>query len=229
MSDYLTGTDQIMANRTKYSTYFEKKDSANDLSMDSFLNLLIAEMTNQNPLEPMNNSEFVSQMAQFTSLSAMQDMVKSSNASYASSLIGKNVTISSSTEYGVFETTGTVTGINMKNNNYYVIVDDREYNVSSITKIGTGEVADSNNDNNNSFSYATSLIGKYGVMKVIENGETLYVHGKISSAEMIDGKAMVVIDEIAFPMNDIVKISDEPIEFTDEDSSENDTDETTDL
>lgn len=227
MSDYLTGTDQIMANRTKYSTYFEKKDSSNELSMDSFLNLLIAEMTNQNPLEPMNNSEFVSQMAQFTSLSAMQDMVKSSNASYASSLISKNVTISSSTEYGVFETTGIVTGINMRNKNFYVIVDDREYNVSSITKIGTGEIA--NNNENNNFSYATSLIGKYGVMQVIENGETFYVHGKISSAEMIDGKAMIVVDEIAFPLNDIVKISDEPIEFTDEDSNENDTDEATDL
>ena len=212
MSDYLTGTEQVIANRTKYASYFEQKDSVNEISMDTFLNLLMAEMTNQNPLEPMSNTEFVAQMAQFTSLSAMQDMVKSTNSTYAASLIGKNVTISNSTNAGAEEINGVVSAIYIKNNSYYALVDGQEYNVSSITKVGTGEKVNSETDN---FNYASSLIGKYAVMQIEENGDVIYVHGKISSAEMIDGEAMIIVDEIVFPINSIVKVSNDPIEFND--------------
>jgi len=51
--------------------------SENVLDKDAFLKLLVAELQNQNPLEPMDNKDFVSQMAQFTSMEQMTNMSQS--------------------------------------------------------------------------------------------------------------------------------------------------------
>ena len=48
--------------------------SNDNLDMQDFLNLIVAQMANQDPMSPMENTEFISQMAQFSSLQAMTDL-----------------------------------------------------------------------------------------------------------------------------------------------------------
>lgn len=78
--------------------------SAQRLDQDDFLRLLMAQLGNQDPLEPVSNTEFISQMAQFTALSQTGQMANSLNrlesASQlegAASLLGREVTLQDGT------------------------------------------------------------------------------------------------------------------------------------
>lgn len=82
-----------------------KKQSANkntnELGQAAFLELMITQMNNQNPLSPQDNSEFVAQLAQFSSVEGLERLNKSfnsfmsNNALQASSLVGRSVSVES--------------------------------------------------------------------------------------------------------------------------------------
>lgn len=82
---------------TSTSTAAAVAAATNDLGKDAFLKLLIAELSNQDPLNPMEDREFISQMATFSSLEQMQNMNKTlesmaeANKFSAVSYIGKAV------------------------------------------------------------------------------------------------------------------------------------------
>ncbi|MCR4318097.1 MAG: hypothetical protein NUW37_17265 [Planctomycetes bacterium] len=72
--------------------------SRNGVSREQFLKILTAEMTHQNPLEPMENSEFMAQLAQLEQLSAssqvadgMKALLAATTIANAGSLIGKYI------------------------------------------------------------------------------------------------------------------------------------------
>ncbi len=77
------------------------------LGKDQFLQLLVAQMNNQNPLDPQTNSEFVAQLAQFTQVESLDNLntsvesilssTQSSQALQASSLVGRKVILSTDT------------------------------------------------------------------------------------------------------------------------------------
>lgn len=62
-----------------------------NLDKDAFLNLLVTQLRNQNPLEPMDNTEFISQMAQFSALEQTQNTNKTIRADSAYNMVNKLV------------------------------------------------------------------------------------------------------------------------------------------
>ena len=89
--------------------------TASEIQMD-YMKLLITQLQNQNPLEPMDNNEMASQLAQFSQLSQLETMNSSfsqalvaADRTYANSLIGKEVTFMAETQSGTSDiTSGTV-------------------------------------------------------------------------------------------------------------------------
>ena len=89
--------------------------TASEIQMD-YMKLLITQLQNQNPLEPMDNNEMASQLAQFSQLSQLETMNSSfsqalvaADRTYANSLIGKEVTFIAETQSGTSDvTSGTV-------------------------------------------------------------------------------------------------------------------------
>jgi len=65
--------------------------SEKTLGMQDFITLLVAQMQHQDMLNPMDNTEFISQMATFSTLTAMNSMTDQTMTSYAVSLLGKEV------------------------------------------------------------------------------------------------------------------------------------------
>lgn len=67
-------------------------NKSSQLGKDDFLKLLVTQMQYQDPLNPMDDTQFVSQMAQFSSLEQMQNMNTATLTTQATTLIGKLVT-----------------------------------------------------------------------------------------------------------------------------------------
>lgn len=78
---------------------------SSNISMQDFLNILLTQLTYQDPLKPMDNQEFMAQLAQFTTLGQTQELngkidtlLATQSSMQSIGLIGKTVTFS--TEQG---------------------------------------------------------------------------------------------------------------------------------
>ncbi len=103
---------------------------------DTFLQLLVAEVQNQDPLEPTSNTEWVSQYATFSELESMNNMSASYELSRASALVGKivqlKVTDSSGTS-NVYQ--GKVDYVTYEENKAYVSVNGSLYSLSDVYNV----------------------------------------------------------------------------------------------
>lgn len=81
-------------------------NTASNIQMD-YMKLLVTQLQNQNPLEPMDNNQMASQLAQFSQLQQLESMnsnfanvLSSTERNYANSLIGKEISFASEDETG---------------------------------------------------------------------------------------------------------------------------------
>lgn len=115
----------------------EGRQSSSELGKDDFLKLLITQLSNQDPTNPMEDTEFISQMAQFSSLEQMTNMSTSFtkmaafiNSSEAASTLGKTVELN----VGDTVTTGIVEGAT-RGENPQILVNGMYYSMDKINAI----------------------------------------------------------------------------------------------
>jgi len=143
----------------------ETKIYSDNLDKDAFLNLLVTQMRNQNPLEPMDNTEFISQMAQFSALEQSQNTNKTIKTDSAYNLVGKLVkaTVTNTDTNKTEEVVGEVTMARVADDKIYVKVGDTEVlfdNVSEVTDLVNPNEQMLAMNQNLRMSSAFSLIGK---------------------------------------------------------------------
>jgi flagellar basal-body rod modification protein FlgD len=118
------------------------------LNQDDFLKLLATQMQAQDPMDPMKDTDFISQMANFTSLEQMKNL-SSSFASFisqqksvdAQSYLGKTVTVLDSDQGSV---TGTVSGISLTGSTPMLIIGGKTYDPTMIQTIQSPATSASN-------------------------------------------------------------------------------------
>lgn len=157
-------------NATDSSAYYGITTSTakSDLDMAAFMKLLVVQLQNQNPLEPMSDSEFYAQLAQMGTVQGVQNMATITEQQQASSLLGKTVTATRPmTESGTgsdLTVTGTVVKTMVKSGVNYLGVQEEdggivEVKVSDVTAV----------KNATSLANYTNMIGK-SVFGAINSG-----------------------------------------------------------
>lgn len=113
-----------------------KKDNST-VDSDMFLTLLVAEMQNQDPLEPTSNTEWVSQYATFTQVQKMSEMAESVDLLRANSLVGQEVImkVTSESTGDVTYARGIVDYITVENGKPILWIDDKQYSISDLDTV----------------------------------------------------------------------------------------------
>lgn len=96
MSDSIFGTSNIWPYYHANNTSGDKSGQSKTLGKDEFMKILIAQIRNQDPMQPMQDREFIAQMAQFTSVEQLVNLSAefkkfANSIGFASALIGKTV------------------------------------------------------------------------------------------------------------------------------------------
>lgn len=146
-------TSNVWPNYSEVNVNKAENNKSNDtLGKDQFLSILVAQLRNQDPMQPMQDKEFIAQMAQFTSVEQLMNMSNElallrQNIGTASSLIGKTITWSEVDSAGkTVYYDGVVDSIVSDKGTLYATVGDIAIDFDTIVSIseakpgsGTGE------------------------------------------------------------------------------------------
>ena len=114
----------------------KKEETKNNFDKDMFLQLLVAEMKYQDPLEPTTNTEYVSELANFSQIEATQNVQSKMDEMTASNYVGKYVIINTTDSQGNQQyVSGKVDFLEKKDDGYYVSVNDGLYNIDKIETV----------------------------------------------------------------------------------------------
>ena len=132
----MASTAQIVDGKVvaETSPTYEKRSKGDSLDKQAFLQLLVAQMQYQDPLEPMDNTEYISQLAQFSALEAMQNVDQTLTNQNAFNLVGKQVIMSVGSEDGstTAEIAGKVDFVQIIDGKAYVSIEDKMYSIDDL-------------------------------------------------------------------------------------------------
>lgn len=121
--------------------------SSNDsMDKEAFLQLLVAQMKYQDPLQPTSNTEYISQYAQFSQVEQMQNMSASMDLQRASSLVGQQVYVKTTDSKGVTNLVqGKVDYVVYENNKAYLSIEEQLYALDDLDTVADAGYLDAYN------------------------------------------------------------------------------------
>ena len=131
--------DGVLQSSTASSVSLSKANESSNstLDKDAFLTLLVTQMKYQDPLEPTDNTEYISQLATFSELEEMQNMTAGMSLQRASGMVGSEVVckVTNKSTGGTEYVTGTVDYVVYENNKAYISIDESLYSVDDVYEI----------------------------------------------------------------------------------------------
>lgn len=132
MSSTIDSLSSLYSANSTTNTSAKKSDG---LGESDFLNLLITQLKNQDPLDPMKDTEFIAQLANFSSLqqmtsinTSMSSLLSQQNYTNAATMIGKQITTSDNQS-------GVVSKVGIENGTVYLYANSNKYTLSDITSV----------------------------------------------------------------------------------------------
>lgn len=138
MPTVTSSTSKLAPEVQKALEGFKVRENKAMLSQNDFLRLLTVQLQNQDPLKPMEDAQFMGQMAQFASLEQTKELTTtvstlSTSLGFASAqqFLGKNVTLNAEGT----EVSGTVSGVVMEDGVPKVLVENKTYPTSQVIAV----------------------------------------------------------------------------------------------
>lgn len=126
---------KIYANTTPDNLSEDTKGTST-MGKDQFLQILVAEMQYQDPLEPTTNTEWVSQMATFSQIEELQNMSDSMTKGQAQNLVGKYVIMAPTDNNGETKyVSGKVQTVEIREDGTYLSINDYLYNIDDLYSV----------------------------------------------------------------------------------------------
>ena len=160
---------EIQKNGVAASEAKNNTTKSGDLDKEAFLQLLVTQMKYQDPLEPTDNTEYVSQLATFSELEQMTNLVASSDLTRASQLVGQYVTIKDKNETTGEETIigGKVDYVTVENGKGYLNIGDGKYSIDDLDSVVDEKYL-------NAYNLANEFMSSLNALPTLANLTTSY-------------------------------------------------------
>lgn len=132
--------DGKVVSTTSQDSLSSKSTSNNGMDKEAFLQLLVAQMKYQDPLQPTSNTEYISQFATFSQVEQMQNMSGTLELQRASNLVGEQVYVKVTTGSG--NTTyvqGKVDYVVYENGKAYLSINEQLYSLDDLDTVADEE------------------------------------------------------------------------------------------
>lgn len=198
-----------------------KREVNNELDKDAFLKLLVTQLQYQDPLSPMDNTQFIAQTAQFTALEQMQNLNTTMTNAQAFGVIGKPVYVETvNSETGSLEAlSGIVSTVEIVNGVPYINIGNKKVPYADVKIVGGIQ----DNDNSAVVSQAMSLIGKtiQGILMDDELKNAIgYIEGKVDFVKFVDGVPILSVNGKDVNLYEVAAVSENTLLIGQEISAE---------
>ncbi|MCM1540031.1 MAG: flagellar hook capping protein [Blautia sp.] len=177
--------------------------SKNGMDKDAFLQLLVAQMQYQDPLEPTSNTEFISQYAQFSQVEEMQNMAATTELARATALVGQEVYIKTTDSAGAQRyVTGKVDYVAFENGKAYLAIDEKLYSLDDLDTVADKDYLAAYNKG---LAFSQKLAKLPGIYSIgLGDGETIDELEKTYN-EMTDYEKSFIAKDTAELLNSYVE------------------------
>ena len=204
-------------------------EAGGSVDKNAFLQILVAELSNLDPTADVDSTQYISQLAQFSTMEQMSNLNTTMSNSAAYNLVGKGVTVNVFDSKGV-PYTGIVRGVSGSNGTSYTVsievyednqtkyLDVPMSSIQTVLDVGDSSLSALNNMNTNiAMMTASSYIGKYvELTESKEDGSSEKVIGQVMSVSRENGainiKVKLLDGEIkTYDYSLVEKVQDTPM------------------
>lgn len=179
----VTNTDKVYHSFNTATIDGVNRNAGSEMGKDQFLKLLVTQLQNQDPLNPMEDKEFIAQMAQFSSLEQIQNLVKATELQQATAMIGQVIKAEVTGNDGAELVYGRVISVKMdKSVTYLTLNNGREIKSSDAKTVLSTEGL---------WNEGLNLIGQKVLIR--PNGKNGLKEGQLGEA--IIKEPRIIIDE----------------------------------
>jgi flagellar basal-body rod modification protein FlgD len=180
-----------------------------ELGMNDFMTLLSAQMSNQDMMNPVSDTDFIAQMAQFSALQGVNTLQEYVLSSYAVSYTGKHVIISHHDELtNQLETVyGQVEKVTFMGGTPKVVVNGVEHDLHTVMEIADQEIRPPSQE-------VQELVGRYVALEIPnESGEASMVFGQVERSVYHNQTDYLVVSGKLYTFDQVRMISDDVITY----------------